>query len=174
MKDSYKSPRGNPSTCPHLTYVDMPNGSNCKQCGVFKQKGTQVHGVKEKVQEFAIDTPSLEIVEHLIKDEKTVGQCSQFGGFPFHQKQKFWDKFSTSETLKQRRTLIIDYIFEMGERFKQRLLTIHTAIVYLDQAFLTYSSKITQEKAHLWALSCLLTASKFDELDRHIPYVREL
>ena len=61
----------------------------------------------------------------------------------------------------------------MGEKMKQRSITIHLAVSYLD--ILIQDEKVFDKtKADTLALTCLLLASKFDELDENIPLIREL
>ena len=60
----------------------------------------------------------------------------------------------------------------MGEKLKQSPLTTHLAIVYLD--ILMQDDKLFNiYKIELIAITCLLLASKFDELDDNIPLIRE-
>ena len=81
---------------------------------------------------------------------------------------------------------LIDYIIELGDRFKQRNLTIHIAVEYLDLALAKYSeillnrikdqSKVDTKEDHsnLWAIVSLILASKYDEIDKRIPFYWEL
>lgn len=67
----------------------------------------------------------------------------------------------------------MDWIFEIGEKMKQRSLTIHLAVVYLD--ILMQDERIfDKQKSEVITLTCVLLASKFDELDDNIPLIREL
>lgn len=67
---------------------------------------------------------------------------------------------------------MVDQIFEMGEKLKQRHLTIHLAVVYLD--ILIQDEKIFEkQRQEVISLTVLLLASKFDELDDNIPLIRE-
>ena len=82
---------------------------------------------------------------------------------------------------------MLELICEVGDCLKQSQLTIHLAVNYLDR-FLTAKNKIHQDvtdkkslklalfKKHSLdavAMSCLLLASKFDELDDNIPLISE-
>ncbi len=61
----------------------------------------------------------------------------------------------------------------MGEKLKQRILTTHLAVVYLD--ILLQDDKIFDKiKQEVLPVACLLLAAKFDELDDNIPLIREL
>jgi hypothetical protein len=61
----------------------------------------------------------------------------------------------------------------MGEKMKQRSITIHLAVAYLD--ILMQDEKVFDSvKPDTVGLTCLLLASKFDELDENIPLIREL
>ena len=56
---------------------------------------------------------------------------------------------------------------------KQRSITMHLGVTYLD--ILLQDDKIfDKQKPDTVALTCLLLASKFDELDENIPLIREL
>lgn len=64
-----------------------------------------------------------------------------------------------------------------GDQFKQKNLTIHIAVGYLERCFQLglfkdLQSKEIQQKT--LALACLEIASKYDELDDNIPFVKEL
>jgi len=59
----------------------------------------------------------------------------------------------------------------MGEKLKQRNLTIHLAVAYLD--LMMHQPSFSEERQELLALTCLLLSSKFDELDDNIPLIRE-
>ncbi len=73
----------------------------------------------------------------------------------------------------QIRRNLVDWIFEMGEKLKQRILTTHLAVVYLD--ILLQDEKIFDKiKQEVLPVACLLLAAKFDELDDNIPLIREL
>ena len=61
----------------------------------------------------------------------------------------------------------------MGEKMKQRSITIHLAVAYLD-ILMQDEAGFQKSKADTVALTCLLLASKFDELDENIPLIREL
>ena len=68
---------------------------------------------------------------------------------------------------------MVDWIFELGEKTKQRLLTTHLAVAYLDM--LLQDDKVHDKiNTEVMPLVCLLLASKFDELDDNIPLIRDL
>ncbi len=68
---------------------------------------------------------------------------------------------------------MVDWIFEMGEKLGQRIITTHLAVTYLD-ILLQDESIFTCIKSEVLPLTCLLLAAKFDELDDNIPLIREL
>jgi hypothetical protein len=95
--------------------------------------------------------------------------------------------------------LLIDWLFEVGEKFLQSNLTIHIAIAYLERAFqkdfhlvenikkaetkndsswskFLKSTSILKDEGYLrlLALTCLLLAAKYDELDDKIPFINDL
>lgn len=66
----------------------------------------------------------------------------------------------------------MDWIFEVGDKLKQRNLTIHIACAYLER--LMHEYEISGNKLELTALTSLLIASKYDELDDNIPLIKEI
>ena len=79
--------------------------------------------------------------------------------------------------------MMVDYIIEMGDRFKQRNQTIHLASEYADQLVQSgvfSESELLEPKEndapkplYLWAIACLMVASKFDDHDPNIPFYKE-
>jgi len=68
----------------------------------------------------------------------------------------------------------IDWLFEIGDFLRQTNLTTHIAIAYLERACLLGLDKGRSEtKMRTLAFTCLLLASKYDELDERIPYVKD-
>ena len=68
---------------------------------------------------------------------------------------------------------IVESIFEFGDKLKQRNLTIHLAVTFVD--ILLQDEKIFDKiKQETLICTCLLLASKFDEIDDNIPLIRDL
>lgn len=81
---------------------------------------------------------------------------------------------------------MLELVCEVGDCLKQSQLTIHLAVNYLDR-FLVAKNKIHKDatsaniksklfKVHSldsYAMTCLLLASKFDEIDDNIPLISE-
>ena len=68
---------------------------------------------------------------------------------------------------------IVESIFEFGDKLKQRNLTIHLAVTFAD--ILLQDEKIFDKiKQETLICTCLLLASKFDEIDDNIPLIRDL
>lgn len=65
----------------------------------------------------------------------------------------------------------MDWIYELGDKLKQSTLIIHIAIAYLDIAM--YRHTFHKKQLQLVALTSLLIASKYDELDDKIPLIRD-
>lgn len=74
--------------------------------------------------------------------------------------------------------VLIDWIFEVGEKFQQSNLIIHIAIAYLERAYQLGLQKAPASSldSHLrtLALTCLLLAAKYDELDDKIPFINDM
>lgn len=97
-------------------------------------------------------------------------------------RQDLVDLSNLSKEVFEIRKKQIDYIIELGDRFEQRNLTIHTAVTYLDKALVKYSHmlagrarnhKSSDEHSNLWAAVCLMLASKYDEIDKKIPFYKQ-
>jgi len=87
------------------------------------------------------------------------------------------------------RKSLIKTIFEIGgAKLHQSTLTLHTAVAYLDQVLAFYESQKQKELAEnpeaepqkvgrysleLTAIGCVFIASKFDELDNNIPFLKD-
>ena len=107
--------------------------------------------------------------------------------------------FRFSKNILSARKKLIDYIIELGDRFMQRNLTIHTAVEYLDIFFnvltkdkskfislplINYLDALlslintteddSEEKLNIWAIVSLVLASKYDEIDKRIPFYSEI
>jgi hypothetical protein len=68
---------------------------------------------------------------------------------------------------------MVETIFEIGEKLKQKILTTHLAVVFMD--ILIQDDKIFDKvKQEVLSCTCILLASKFDELDDNIPLIRDL
>lgn len=67
--------------------------------------------------------------------------------------------------------MLVDWIYELGDKLKQSTLIIHIAIAYLDIAM--YKHTFHKKQLQLVALTSLLIASKYDELDDKIPLIRD-
>lgn len=68
---------------------------------------------------------------------------------------------------------MIEWIFHLGDKLKQRSLTLQLAIVYIDKLFLLGKHSEMQKDKHLWGLTALYLASKYDEIDENIPFIRD-
>ena len=78
------------------------------------------------------------------------------------------------------KAMLIDWLFEIGERFLQTNLTIHIAIAYLERCYsiglhLKEKDVVRSEnELRILAITCLLLASKYDELDERIPFINDM
>ncbi len=72
--------------------------------------------------------------------------------------------------------MLVDWLFELGEKFKQSNLTVHIAVGYLERAhakgFFRKKEGTLKDINDLRkvAVACLVMASKYDELDDRIPF----
>ena len=163
----------------HTDITLGPRGANCLACGWFLY--SQVDNYKDR--EFVVatlnlpeDRPTQDVVPFeyyntLLKEE---------------QMETYTYPFNFSRKVISIRKKLIDYVIELGDRFKQSNLTIHIAVVYLDKALAKYSDillkrlanaskdKPYEDHSNLWAIVALMLASKYDEIDRRIPFYKEI
>ena len=66
----------------------------------------------------------------------------------------------------------MEWTVEVGDKLGQSNLTIHTALTYMD-LLLPSEPSLEKPALHLTALTALLIASKYDELDDNIPPVKD-
>ena len=78
---------------------------------------------------------------------------------------------STSGIAELRKSMI-EWIFNLGDKLKQRSLTLQLAIVYIDKLFQQGKLEDIGKQKYLWSLTALLLASKYDEIDENIPFIR--
>lgn len=119
--------------------------------------GQSVRAVKEDSFAAFGDLPLEEHWQELINDEAVLCQ-------PFTKTQTGFTDLRKS---------MIEWIFHLGDRLKQRSLTLQLAIVYIDKLFLLGKQKEMQKDKHLWGLTALYLASKYDEIDANIPFIRD-
>jgi hypothetical protein len=113
--------------------------------------------VKENIFHVHGDLPIEEHWNTLLEDETTLFQ-------PFTK--------DLSEITELRKSMI-EWVFNLGDKLKQRSLTLQLAIVYIDKLFLLGKYEEMKKDKHLWGITALLLASKYDELDENIPFVRD-
>ena len=89
-----------------------------------------------------------------------------------------YDDALASQEVTCFKKVLIDWIFEVGEKFQLSNLIIHIAIAYLERAYQLGIQKATSSSldSHLrsLALTCLLLAAKYDELDDKIPFINDM
>lgn len=80
------------------------------------------------------------------------------------------------------RKYLIDFILGIGDRLKQRRITLQIAVDYIGKEFVIYPLdqllvkghlNLIKKDRHLWGVTALFLASKYDEIDRNIPYIKE-
>ena len=72
----------------------------------------------------------------------------------------------------QSRKHLVEWTVEVGDKLGQSNLTIHTALTYID-LLLPSEPSLEKPALQLTALTALLIASKYDELDDNIPPVKD-
>lgn len=116
-----------------------------------------VKGVKEESLQAFGDIPLEEHWLTLVEDEAVLCQ-------PFTK---------TQAGLADLRKSMIEWIFNLGDKLRQRSLTLQLAIVYIDKLFLLERQTEIQNDKYLWGLTALYLASKYDELDENIPFIKD-
>jgi hypothetical protein len=66
--------------------------------------------------------------------------------------------------------VILEWVFDVANHFKQNESTAHLACHYLKQLISSPNEPLSQLK--LKAVTCIIVASKFDEIDHQIPSAR--
>lgn len=71
---------------------------------------------------------------------------------------------------------VISRIFALGQRFQQRLKTIHIAVELMDRYFLDQQcpTRIDSRKISIFLTTCFLIASKLDEIDDRLVFVNDV
>lgn len=64
-------------------------------------------------------------------------------------------------------------MFEVSDKLHLTPYTTQLAMVYLDKLISKFDICKVQKQIYLWATTLLLIASKFNELDAHIPYIED-
>jgi len=99
--------------------------------------------------------------EHIFEDEREDGVAL--------------DKNFLKETLvKDSRRDVLKWIFHYGNKLDQSVITIQTAIIYIDMLICEGKMQSIIESTSLWAGTALLVASKFAELDYKLIRISEL
>ncbi len=76
----------------------------------------------------------------------------------------------TAQYIKSRRSLV-DYLREVTARVQLSKSTLHIAVAYMDYVLSRHD--FPKPKLPLIALTCLVLAAKYDELDKNIPPLHE-
>lgn len=176
MSKICKSSLANP--CGHKDITIGPRGANCLKCRCFLY--SQADNYKEKSNLVAtINQPDESATPDIVPFE-------YYDGLMREEMDSKDEVISLTPQLFAIRKKLIDYIIELGDRFKQRNLTIHTAAVYLDRALQKFpnmllsrlsdpdNENISSDHCNLWAIVSLMLASKYDEIDRRIPFYKEI
>lgn len=70
---------------------------------------------------------------------------------------------------------MINVMFEIGKRFKQRDETTHLAVDLIDRFFISSGKKEFSAKLMaLYECTCFMIASKYEELDENITLIKDL
>lgn len=145
-------------TCSHQKIIkldDLGKHACGKCCSFISEQGE--YTLKADMDTFESDVVPFDHYRAMIDDEK-------------HQEQFF--NASAHEYILQRPSLI-DLILKECKRLRQREYTQYLAIHYMD-CILSTCGSIGSKSFTLIALSSLMLAAKFDELDINIPFIMEM
>lgn len=85
---------------------------------------------------------------------------------------KFCLKSYSKQGLAQCRTILVEWMLDVGGAFSLCLITIHTSVTLLDNVLLNL--EVTRSKLQLVACACILLSAKLNEMEDKIPSVEEL
>ncbi|CDW90558.1 n-terminal domain containing protein [Stylonychia lemnae] len=156
-------------SCPHEKIIKYKNFQHCSDCGLLLQlkEQEQITVLRQDDLKHDADVSPAELLQTLIQDEQF------FTHVKYNESQIHPDIINYKKVL-------IDWLFEIGQRFYQSNLTIHIAIAYLERAYQnglnrTKDNKLkTDNQLRVLAVTCLLLASKYDELDDRIPFINDM
>lgn len=167
------------SKCSHSEIALGPRGANCLNCNCF------LYSQKDNYKDCKSVIATLNVPEELKTPDIVPYEyyCSLLKEERAETDARPYNFCATTLGIRKK---LIDYVIELGDRFKQRNLTIHIAVVYLDLALHKYSdilvnrsletdsTESNRDHANLWAIVSLMLASKYDELDRRIPFYKDI
>ena len=76
------------------------------------------------------------------------------------------------ETYIKNRKKVAEWMIEVCTYFNLHITTTHSAIAYLDR--LQPNEKCSRFEWQMWAICCILIASKYNESEKHVPDLRTL
>ena len=139
--------------CIHRNISIRANKSkNCKECGIFMNSRGQL-AIREDKLGFKVEVCPSELQKNM-EESNIVGLGE--GGCE-----------------KRLRRVMVDWLCEVGEVFNLSNGTIHRAVYYFD-IVMARNPNVIREDVQLIALTSLLTAGKYIELDRKIPSMNTL
>ena len=103
--------------------------------------------------------PPFELYLHMLRDEKRT-------------LERFTLPRDSASPLLQMRKHLVEWTVELGDKLNQSNLTIHIALTYVD-LLLPSEPSLDKKSLQLMALTSLLLASKYDELDDNIPPLKD-
>eukprot|EP00357_Protocruzia_adherens_P018599 CAMPEP_0114991358 /NCGR_PEP_ID=MMETSP0216-20121206/11322_1 /TAXON_ID=223996 /ORGANISM="Protocruzia adherens, Strain Boccale" /LENGTH=423 /DNA_ID=CAMNT_0002354665 /DNA_START=91 /DNA_END=1362 /DNA_ORIENTATION=+ len=139
--------------CSHSKALKFGNIENCRDCGIYLTKSNSF-AMRENDRAFRVDVDLERIHERM------------------HVVQKVNRKFIKEAKHLKFRRILVDWMCEFGEDLKLSNRTIHTAVGYLDT--ILSSKSIPRQQLQLYAICCILLASKFEEIEDDVPSLRTL
>lgn len=81
--------------------------------------------------------------------------------------------FPVDEDISKLREYLINKVFDMGDVLSLSNITLQTAIIYIEKLLYKGKPEIIEKDKVLWAITALLLAAKYIELDDNIPFIRD-
>lgn len=153
-------------------YVEL---KNCKRCGsmIFKDLSS---AIKAKDEDFNADISPAQLLTKMFQDEARY-KFDQY----VHTKDLTLRENKVARIYTEQRTSLVERIFTMGHKLKQRTKTLHIAIELLDRFFLDRRSQSNSQVMSMSAravsimlTTCFLIASKYDEIDDHLVFINDV
>jgi len=122
------------------------------------------HNVDDK-SDISISEEENDYWQILLQDQASISYPTDEQQANYHQQDQEIDIVRKS---------ITDYMNKVSENMNLSLFTTQMAIVHLDQLISKYDISKIEKQMQLWAISLLLVASKFNELEAEVPFIEEL
>ena len=137
--------------CLHLEQIEYNKFKNCLQCGIAL---TTNEVIKSNKFNSCAEVSPAQLYSNMINEQS---HCR------FYNPSASYIKY---------RGILVKWLRNLNNQFHLSRSNFHIAVMYMDYTLSRYN--FTKYKYDLIALTCLLLAAKYDELDRNIPALNDL